>query len=338
MKLTSFCQNDHYETFSASYDECRDYAPDQGGPMHVDIHRSFPRVFGAVAAAIALIASVAAPAAAQGSLSGWQPGPGAILDNTYVGTIDHPSNGATVPGSGSFIVGGWFVDTTAQGWAGADQMQVWLGTMDGGGKMLANGIVGQNRPDVGATLGNPFYSNSGFSASVPGSSVPGGSQTLNVYMHTGGKGWWYKSVTVNGGGASTSTAPAAGAPAATTGAAAASAVASGTNGAPVVTITAPTESQNVRATGSSTFTIQGTAVDPVTGPSGIDSVDIWINGEVNSQSGQDLGQATLNGDGSWSLTFSPTKFPSTHTNIYVYAHSKTSGKTTEAIRGFNIVG
>jgi hypothetical protein len=218
-------------------------------------------------------------------------------------------------------------------------MQVWLGTMDGGGKMLANGIVGQNRPDVGAALGNPFYANSGFSASVPGGSVPAGNQTLNVYMHTGGKGWWYKSVSVNGGGAAPSTAPAPAATAApVSSSSAAHAVASGTAGAPIVTITAPTESQNVRASGSSTFTIQGTAVDPVTGPSGIDSVDVWINGEVNSQSGQDLGQATLNGDGSWSLTFSPTKFPSTHTNIYVYAHSKTSGKTTEAIRGFNIVG
>jgi Bacterial Ig domain len=309
--------------------------------MQVDIHRSFPRVFGAAAAAFALIASVAAPAAAQTAGSGWQPGPGAILDNTYVGFIDQPSNGATVPGSGSFVVGGWFVDTTAQGWAGADQMQVWLGTMDGGGKMLASGIPGQSRPDVGKALGNPFYANSGFSASVPGGSVPSGNQTLNVYMHTGGKGWWYKSVSVNGGGASSAPAPApapSGTPAPISGSSAANAVASGTNGAPVVTITAPTESENVRAAGSSTYTIQGTAVDPTTGAAGIDSVDVWINGEVNSQSGQDLGQATLNGDGSWSLTFSPTKFPSTHTNIYVYAHSKTTGKTTEAIRGFNIVG
>ena len=48
-------------------------------------------------------------------------------------------------------------------------MQVWLGTMDGGGKMIAQGIVGQNRADVGRALGNPFYANSGFSASVPGS-------------------------------------------------------------------------------------------------------------------------------------------------------------------------
>ena len=36
------------------------------------------------------------PAAAQ--TTGWQPGPDAILDNTYDGFIDVPASGATVPG------------------------------------------------------------------------------------------------------------------------------------------------------------------------------------------------------------------------------------------------
>jgi hypothetical protein len=294
--------------------------------MRFDIRSPFSRVFATAAACGVLIASMAAPAAAQSA--GWQPGPGAILDNTYTGYIDQPSNGATVPGSGSFVVGGWFVDTTAQGWAGADNMQVWLGTMDGGGKMLAQGIVGQSRPDVGAATGNPFYTNSGFSASVPGNSVPSGGQTLSVYLHTPGKGWWFKTVSVNGGGGgTTSPAPApGGAPANTAGA------------PPTVTVTQPKEGDNVKASGNSQFTITGTATDPTTGAAGIDSVDVWILGERDSGSGQDLGQATLNGDGSWSLTFTPTKFPSTHVNIYVYAHSKTTGKTTEAIRGFNIKG
>jgi len=300
--------------------------------MRVDTHRSFPKLFGAVAAACALIASVAAPAAAQTS-SGWQPGPGGAGDNTYVGFVDQPSNGATVAGSGTFVVGGWFVDTTAQGWAGADQMQVWLGAMGGGGKMLATGIVGQSRPDVGSALGNPFYANSGFSASVQGNTVPSGGQTLSVYLHTPGKGWWFKNVNVTGGGASSATAPAGGSTAPAGGSTAPAVVA---GGPPVVTITTPKENENVKANGSSTYTIQGTAVDPATGGAGIDRVEIWINGEMND--GQDLGQATLNSDGSWSLSFTPTNFASTHTNIYVYAHSKTTGKTTEQIRGFNIVG
>src|SRR5262249_20576459 len=158
-------------------------------------------------------------------------------------------------------------------WAGADQMQVWLGTMDGGGKMIAQGIVGQNRPDVGRALGNPFYANSGFSASVPGSSVPGGNQTLGVYLHTPGKGWWYKTVSVTGGGTTASTAPAAGA--------AAAAPTNAAGAGPVVTVTAPKENENVKASGSSSYTIQGTAVDPTTGAAGIDRVEVWINGEVN---------------------------------------------------------
>jgi hypothetical protein len=296
--------------------------------MRFDIPRAMPKIFPAAAACVALVASMFTPAAmAQGS--GWQPGPGAILDNTYVGFIDQPSNGAVVPASGSFVVGGWFVDTTAQGWAGADAMQVWLGTMDGGGKMLAQGIVGQNRPDVGKALGNPFYANSGFSASVPGSGVPGGPQTLNVYMHTGGKGWWFKSVSVNGGGTAPAPPPSGGGTAAP---------ANPAGGPPIVTISAPTEGQNVRATGSQTFVIQGTAKDPTTGAAGIDSVDVWINGERDAAGGTDLGQANLNSDGTWSLSFTPTKFPSNHTNIYAYAHSKTTGKTGETIRGFNIQG
>jgi Big-like domain-containing protein len=286
--------------------------------------KAFPR-FLSVAACLMVLASMASPAAAQSN--GWQGGPGAILDNTYAGFVDLPSNGATVPGSGSFVVGGWFVDQAAEGWAGADNMQVWLGTMDGGGHMIAQGTVAQNRPDVATALGNPFWAASGFSATVPGSAVPGGAQTLNVYLHTGGKGWWFKTVNVTGGGpAGTATAPAPGAPAAGT----------APGDAPILKITAPNEGDNVQAKGSSDFTITGTATDPTFGAGAIDKVDVWILGEPDS--GTQLGTVTPAGDGSWSLTFKPTKFPSTHVNIYVFAHSKATGKTTETIRGFNIVG
>jgi len=295
--------------------------------MRFDIPKAFSKVLSA-GACLAVIASLAVPAAAQTSGSGWQPGPGAILDNTYAGFIDQPTGGATVPGSGSFAVTGWFVDQTAQGWAGADQVQVWLGAMDGGGHMLANALVAQSRPDVAAALGNPYWAASGFSAVINGSSVPGGSQSLSVYVHTGGKGWWFKNVNVNGGG-----------PAATAAAPAPAGAATGANtagDAPVLTITAPTEGQNVNAKGSADFTITGTATDPSNGPGAIDRVDVWILGEPDT--GTQLGTATPLGDGSWELTFKPTKFPSTHVNIYVFAHSKVTGKTTEEIRGFNIQG
>jgi hypothetical protein len=258
--------------------------------------------------------------------SGWQPGPGAAQDNTYDGVVDQPASGATVPGSGSFGLNGWFVDTTAQGWAGADDVQVWLGTMDGGGSMVAQAQFGQSRPDVASALANPFWDASGFSASVPGSTVPAGGQTLNVYVHTPGKGWWFLPLNVTGGGSAPATATAA-----------APAVAAG--GPPTASVSSPGEGDNVSAAGGRSFTITGRATDPANGPGAIDSIDIWIFGERDASGATDLGLADFNTtDGSWSLTFKPTKFPSTHTNINVYVHSKATGQTTQIIRGFNIVG
>jgi len=290
--------------------------------MHFDRTKALPRAIIGFIACVAVIGVMAAPAAAQSA--GWQPGPGAILDNTYTGYIDVPISGATVPGTGQFGLSGWFVDTTAQGWAGADHAEVWLGTMDGGGKKLADAIVAQNRPDVAAAMGNPYYAASGINAIIPGSSVPGGPQTLNLYVHTGGKGWWYKSVNVNGGG-SGATAPA---PAPGTG--------MGAGGPPILTVTQPTEGANVSAKGSADYDILGTATDPTYGPGAIDRVDVWILGEPDT--GTQLGTTTPASDTTWSMTFKPTQFPSTHVNIYVFAHSKVTGKTTEVVRGFNIQG
>jgi hypothetical protein len=143
-------------------------------------------------------------------------------------------------------------------------------------------------------------------------------------MHTPAKGWWYKTVSVNGGGsASSGTAPAPPA-------------GSGTGDAPVVTVTQPTEGANVNAKGSADYTITGTATDPTYGPSAIDRVDVYILGEPDT--GTLLGTTTPASDTTWSVTFKPTNFPSTHVNIYVFAHSKVTGKTTEVIRGFNIHG
>jgi hypothetical protein len=286
----------------------------------MDMHIDFRRVSIVVSASAALVLSLVPPAAAQSS--GWQPGPGAILDNTYTGNIDTPTNGASVPGSGTFTVAGWFVDTTAQGWAGADNVQVWLGTMDGGGTMLAQAVFAQPRPDVASALGNPYFVNSGFGATINGAAVPAGQQTLYVYVHTGGKGWWFETLSVTGGGSGAAAAPA---PAGTA-----------AGGPPTLTITAPTENSNVQAKGNAPYTITGVATDPTYGAGAIDSVDVWIFGERNS--GTELGTATVDSAGNWSVTFTPTKFPSTHTNIYVYAHSKVTGLTTEEVRGFNITG
>jgi hypothetical protein len=273
------------------------------------------RSLSAFALLSALLLTAAPPAAAQSA--GWQGGPGAILDNTYIGSIDTPANGQTVSNAGTLTVGGWFVDQQATGWAGADAMQVFLGQMGNGGTMLANGVVAQNRPDVAAATGNQFWAASGFSATLQGSSLPAGQQTLNVYMHTGGKGWWYKSVSIN----VSSAAPAAAAPAPSS-----SSSSSGGSANTVVEVTNPVEAQNVST--RSDFTIQGTA------SSDVDRIDVYINGEADT--GTQLGEVAPASDGSWSLTFTPTKFASTHANIYVYAHSRVTGQTVETIRGFNI--
>jgi hypothetical protein len=141
--------------------------------MRLRILRAAPLV----CACVALIGVAPLPAAAQTQASGWSGGPGAASDTSdYSGSIDAPSRGATVPGSGSFAVDGWFVDKTAQGWSGADDVQVFLGQMGNGGTMLGKGVVGESRPDVASTLGNPYWASSGFSVSVPGSSIPAGSQ------------------------------------------------------------------------------------------------------------------------------------------------------------------
>jgi hypothetical protein len=220
-------------------------------------------------------------------------------------------------------VDGWFVDTTAQGWAGADDVQVFLGQMGNGGTMVAKGVVAENRPDVSAALGNPYWSASGFFANVPGSAVPAGTQTLDVYVHTPAKGWWYEPVTVNVG-----TAPAG----TTTSPSAAPAVGAAT-GAPQVTITDPSENQNI-STRSGDHTISGSVSAPGASAADIDRIEVWIDGERDT--GTLLGTLTPASDGSWSVTFTPTHFASTHTNIYVYAHSKSTGKETETLRGFNI--
>lgn len=275
-----------------------------------------------VACALAAVVP-ALPVSAQSS--GWSGGPGAIGDNTYDGFVDVPAGGATVPGSGQFTVAGWFVDRQAEGWAGADDVQVFLGAMDGGGTMLAKALIAQNRPDVGAALGNPFWAASGFSAAVNGASVPGAQQTLSVYAHTPGKGWWFKQVSVTGGGAAAG--PAAPAP-----------VAGGArvaSGSPVVEIITPAHDEKVPT--NSEYTITGTATDPGFGPAGIDDIQVFINGERGSPYSTALGSIVPDSTGAWSLTFKPTRFPAMHSNLYVYAHSGTTNRETLVSREFNIV-
>jgi len=151
-------------------------------------------------AGLSLLAALnATPAAAQQAPTGpgggaWTAGPAGSGDrNTLLGVIDSPVAGAGVP-FGSVQVSGWFVDASAQGWAGADDVEILSGSMAGGGRPLAHAQFGQNRPDVAAALRNGFWAASGWSANVSTAGLPPGPLNLWVYVHTPNKGWWQRQV------------------------------------------------------------------------------------------------------------------------------------------------
>jgi hypothetical protein len=293
----------------------------------------------------ALLGALSAPSSvAADAFSTWTPGPGAAGENTYAGFIDVPPANAMVP-SGGFQVAGWFVDQTAQGWAGADDVQLFQGTMDDGGKMLARASFAQTRPDVAAALGNPYWAASGFNASVPASSLSAGSQTLSVYAHTPAKGWWYKQVQVNVSSTATAgTAPAAGA-----------APVPLVQGAalPIVAIEKPKDGEQVLT--KNDYEIIGYALDRNARPnqgvagSGIDRVQVYIGAE-RENGGRFVGEADLGFSDSipeglygsqfassgWRLTFKPTQFHVNTYLMYAYARSAVSGKEDVAVRFFAI--
>lgn len=126
----------------------------------------------------------------------WLPGPNAAGDDTYSGAIDSPSNGVTLAPNSMVQVQGWVVDTTAAGWPGIDDVQVYLGLQDQGGLLMVDAPLGQRRDDVAAALGNPYFANAGFSAAFAETSLGTGSNTLRIYAHTPNKGWWYRQVQV----------------------------------------------------------------------------------------------------------------------------------------------
>jgi hypothetical protein len=307
----------------------------------------FRRSFVALLTGALVAGAVLAPLPAGAQAAGWQPGPGAMGDNTYDGFIDGPASGATVSTNG-FTVNGWFVDTTAQGWAGADDIQVWLGTMDGGGKMLAKASIGQDRPDVATASGNPYWVSSGYSAFVGSGAVPAGSQTLYVYAHTPSKGWWWKSVSVN----ASSSAPAAAAPSTGTGGTAAP-VAGGA--APILVIQAPKGAEIVK-TSVDTFEVRGYALDPNATPqqgsqgTGIDKVQVYMDADKDDPKTIFIGDAELAFDSpeaaaaygeqfrasGWRTRFKPTKFSAKGHQLFVYAHSVVTNKETLELRGFDI--
>jgi hypothetical protein len=162
------------------------------------IARSATAVLATVAAAVMVVAPLVAEAQTAPRAGSYRPGPDATGNNTYIGRIEAPRPTGLRLGA-DLLVAGWFVDTTAAGWAGADKGEVWLGNM-GQGTKLADLSTGQARADIRDALGAPDWTNSGFSGTIPASTlsqVQAGNQTLNVYLHTPNKGWWFKSAVVN---------------------------------------------------------------------------------------------------------------------------------------------
>jgi hypothetical protein len=292
-----------------------------------------------------LIGAMMAPVPAAADAGTWTAGPGAAGDNTYTGFIDLPPANATVP-TGGFVVAGWFVDKTAEGWAGADDIQVFQGMMDGGGKMLARATIAQNRPDVAAALGNPFWAASGFSALVPPGSMAPGGQTLSVYAHTPAKGWWYEQTQVN-----VSSSAGASSPAAAPAAAPAPVVAGAA--LPIVAIEKPKDGEIVPT--KNDYEIIGYALDQNAAPnqgvtgSGINRVQVYI-GNDRDNNGIFLGEAELGfadstpvaqygpqfATSGWRLTFKPTQFHANTYLLFAYARSAVSGKEDVAQRFFAI--
>jgi hypothetical protein len=238
------------------------------------------------------------------------PGPDGAGDATFSGTVDQP------PSAGSAQLTGWVVDTTAQGWSGIDQVQVWDGLMEAGGQVVSSAILQVNRPDVAATLGNPFYAASGYSASIPPTTWTSG-QILYIYAHTPSKGWWYEQVLSSGSAASFAGLR--------------------------LDIQRPTSLATVHA--NSAYTIRGTAWDPLADPSkgtGVDRVSVYLNGD--RKSGIYIGDAKLGlydkfaqqqgqDNAGFELSFQPNSWmyigsDNQITQLTVYAHSSVTGSDT----------
>jgi hypothetical protein len=278
-----------------------------------------PTVFAWWCALAWLLAASASPSpvAAQSppSTATWQPGSSAVGDNTYAGGVDAPSSGATVGIDRLFTVRGWFVDKTAQGWSGADDVQVFAGTMDTG-TSLGHGTLGLPRPDVASALNNPYWAAAGWSAVVDPGALPLGPSSLTIAVHTPSKGWWVTqlavTVGVSGGGVSGPTLAV---------------------GKPIVSVSAPMDGEVV-STRLGNYRVTGTARDPVAGAKAIDRLQVWLNGEHDTDQASFIGDAQVAADGSWEVDFGPWRYTPLTSNMYIYAHSDVTNKVTLVVVHF----
>jgi hypothetical protein len=246
------------------------------------------------------------------SVSTWLPGPNASGDDTYSGNADPPSS------ANSSNLSGWVVDTTAAGWTGIDQVQVWDGLMSVGGQLLADATIQVNRPDVATALNNPFWAASGYAMNAPGLAAR---PAVYVYAHTPAKGWWYQQVLA------TLPAPQ---------------MAQGVT----LSIETPTPLGTVHS--NAPFTMTGYALDRAASASqgtGVDRVQVYLDGDRTT--GTYIGDASLGrvdqyaaasagaqfANAGWRLQFQPNSWlpnlsDNQITKLTVYAHSSATGQET----------
>jgi hypothetical protein len=269
-------------------------------------HHMLARLILSSALVCTQLVAAAPPAVAEGL---WLPGPDGTGSPTYTGTIDQAS--------GSQVIG-WVVDTTAQGWSGIDEVQIWAGLMSAGGQLVAHASIQLARPDVAAALGNPYWNSSGFSATLP----PSGSDSgpLYVYVHSPSKGWWYASVSTSVSSLQFRFDT-------------------------VLDLETPTPLGTVHS--ARPFTVQGFAYDRNASPdqgTGVDRVQVYLDGDRSS--GIFIGEASLGKpdaaaaavDGrfvnaGWQLMFQPNSWMTNLSDnqiskLTVYAHSSVTGKET----------
>jgi len=239
--------------------------------------------------AILMLCSVLQPASAD-----------AQGDCNAATTIDSPTDGGTA--KGMMTVQGWAVDQSAPTTSsGVESVHLYLdGEAGGTGKFLIAALVGAKSPtserpelvrrDVDAALGRTG-ARAGWVADTDFGSVTPGAHTLYIYVETK-CGWVFSraALTVQPG--------------------------------PRIDITSPVSGASV--TNGSQLTISGTATDPAGPGTGVDKVDVYIDGPAGTGTG--IGRADYNTTtGAYSLSWTTSGLATGPHTIYVYANSVSTG-------------
>lgn len=230
------------------------------------------------------------------------------VTNTFLGALESPATGSKV--GGSVQVKGWAVDKAASLGTGVQAVHVYLDGEQGQGFFLGAATYGEEREDVVKQLGEARFRPSGYTLSWDTSRVATGEHTLNVYALSAVTGRWEKftsHVTVV-------TRPFA--------------------DDPLIRMMSPTEGSVMEGSGRE---IKGWAVDRnALSGTGVDRVEVYLDGERTVAGTVKLGEATYGGDygspaqelndsryknSGFLLIWNPNQFRAGQHTLYVYARS-----------------